>query len=297
VLSLFAIPKPFRAHIRVTQTNAIRSWTLLQPRPEIILFGNEEGTAQIAEEFGLVHIPEVGRNEYGTPLLSSLFALAQSAASNSLLCYINSDIILTSSFAKAVRLIGSRKKQFAMVGRRCMVDLDKPLDFASPGWEDALRAYASREGKFDHWGSMDYLVFPRGAFTEVPPFAVGRGAWDTWMVYNVCSRGLPLVNVTPDVLAVHQNHDHSHSYGGLFTGPEAKRNLALVGPRRFCIADATYVLKNGCLSRALAPVYLWRRFYTLPVLHPHPLLAPLRWMMRVLVWVTRPVRWKLGARL
>ena len=44
------------------------------PRPRIILLGNDEGTAEIARELGLEHIPEIEGNRIRTPLLSSVFA-------------------------------------------------------------------------------------------------------------------------------------------------------------------------------------------------------------------------------
>ena len=59
MLTIFATPKPFRGHIAVIQRNAIRSWTLLRPACEIILMGNDEGTAEIAAEFGVRHVPEI----------------------------------------------------------------------------------------------------------------------------------------------------------------------------------------------------------------------------------------------
>jgi hypothetical protein len=73
MLTLFAIPKHFRGHIATIQRNAIASWTRLNPRPEIMLFGNEDGAAETARELGLRHFPEVARNEFGTPLLGDLF--------------------------------------------------------------------------------------------------------------------------------------------------------------------------------------------------------------------------------
>ncbi len=45
-LTILAMPKPFRGHIGIIQRNAITSWTKLQPRPEILLFGTEEGAAE-----------------------------------------------------------------------------------------------------------------------------------------------------------------------------------------------------------------------------------------------------------
>ena len=94
MLTIFALPKPFKGHFGLIQRNAISQWARLRPRPEIILFGNEEGTAEIAQEFGLRHVSEIRRNQYGTPLLSDLFEKAQTLAGCNTLCYVNADIML-----------------------------------------------------------------------------------------------------------------------------------------------------------------------------------------------------------
>jgi hypothetical protein len=47
LLTLLAMPKPFEGHIGIIQRNAITSWTNLNPRPEIFLFGEEKGTARL----------------------------------------------------------------------------------------------------------------------------------------------------------------------------------------------------------------------------------------------------------
>jgi hypothetical protein len=69
MLTLFTVPKAFKEHINNIQLNAILSWMSLRPRPEIILFGDDEGTPEVAEELGLRHVPEIACNEYGTPLV------------------------------------------------------------------------------------------------------------------------------------------------------------------------------------------------------------------------------------
>jgi hypothetical protein len=94
MLTIFAVPKPFHDHIEVIQRNAIRSWTSLRPACEVILMGNEEGTAEVAAEFGVRHVPAVARNTFGTPLVSDLFQQAQQLSGRNLFCYVNSDIVL-----------------------------------------------------------------------------------------------------------------------------------------------------------------------------------------------------------
>ena len=71
-LTILAMPKPFRGHIGIIQRNAIRSWTLLRPSCEIVLFGDDTGVSAAAAELGVRHVPNVARNEYGTPLVNDV---------------------------------------------------------------------------------------------------------------------------------------------------------------------------------------------------------------------------------
>jgi len=249
MLTLFSIPKPFRGHIGVIQTNAIHSWTRLQPRPEIILLGDEAGTPEIARELGLRHIPTIERNEYGTPLVNSVFYVGQAAASHPLICYINADIILLSSFMRAVQFL-SRQMQgtdFLAVGQRWNVELNEVLDFHTPTWESDLMAYVTKYGELHPPSGIDYFLTPKGFWRNIPPFALGRSRWDNWLIYSARARKVPVVDITPVAMVVHQQHDYSHMPDGLMwikKGPEAKLNWQLRGGVRglYTTLDATHIL-------------------------------------------------------
>ncbi len=128
------------------QRNAIRSWTELDPSVEVILFGDEDGAAEIAREFHFRNEREVERSETGTKYLRFLFARAQEIASNDILCYVNCDIILLKSFWRAVQEVAALQKPFLMVGRRTNTDVMEPVDFAQPDWEAASRTARARDG-------------------------------------------------------------------------------------------------------------------------------------------------------
>lgn len=66
MLTIFAVPKPFKGHIGVIHRNAVGSWVRLTDR--VILFGDEEGTADIAREAGVRHVPEAACTQLETPL-------------------------------------------------------------------------------------------------------------------------------------------------------------------------------------------------------------------------------------
>jgi len=106
MLTIFSTPKPFCGHIGTIQMNAFRSWSVLQSKCEVIILSNGYGTTKIATELNLKHIPDIVRNEYGTPLLNSLFEAAETRAKYDLLCYVNSDIILTGNLLVAINRNG-----------------------------------------------------------------------------------------------------------------------------------------------------------------------------------------------
>ncbi len=253
MLTIFAIPKPFKGHIAIIQRNAITSWTLLRPRPEIILFGDDDGTVEVAHEFGLRHVPQVARNEYGTPLFNDFFEKAQQAASRELLCYVNADMILMSGFMEAMKHARAWVRPFLLVGGRWGVNITEAWDFDAFDWEQRLRTLVRARGAFSYWG-IDYFAFPRGLYKGIPPLAIGRGYFDGWLIWKARTLKAAIVDATPVVLAVHQNHDYSHvsaKDGSVWLSEEGKRNHALAGfPQYRFLLEATHRLTHSGLSRA-----------------------------------------------
>ena len=246
-LSIFTIPKPFIGHIGIIQRNAIKSWTLLQPKPEIILFGEEEGTQSLAQELNLHYIPNIKRNQYGTPLLNSIFAQAQSLAKNTILTYVNSDIILMQDFSLAVQQVSEQLDKFLMIGRRWNISLPSLYDFESPNWKNTLHQLVNQYGCLATHDAKDYFVFPKNLFLSIPEFAVGRGYWDTWMINSALDKGYPVVDASQVVMAIHQNHTYAHIQGGkneAYMGKEAQHNQTIGNIyRQGTIANSTWQLK------------------------------------------------------
>jgi hypothetical protein len=274
-LTLFATPKAFAGHIGVIQRNAIQSWTRMSPKPEIILFGTDAGTAEIAAEFGLRHVPNIKCNEWGTPLVSDLFEQAETLGQTPVLSYVNSDIILFDDFAKAVTQVASMASKFLMVGRRTDVDLTEPLSF-SDGWTSQLRERAQREGVLQIARSIDYFAFSRGLYPSIPPLAVGRFWWDNWLLWKARHVHACVVDASRSVLAVHQNHDYRHTgYGRgkleVMASEESIRNARMTCEENstdyddgffwryaYTIDDATHKLTATGLGNN--PRRLWKQF-------------------------------------
>jgi len=271
-LTLFTIPKPFEGDQEVIQKNAIESWRLLHPDCQILLFGDERGVREAAREYDAVHIPEVAKNEFGTPLLHTVFSEAIRTAAHSLLCYVNADIILMKEFFHAARRISFR--DFLMVGRRWNIDIRERLDFTSPGWETKLTQLVRTEGELGTADAIDYFLFPKNwRMNAMPPFAVGRPGWDNWLIFRARQLGMPVIDATHAILVIHQNHGYAHvprQRGDRWEGPEADRNRQLVGDlnRIFTLLDVSHVMTKTGIRRPLGYAYIRREWQSLRLLHP-----------------------------
>lgn len=271
LVTLFGVPKPFSGQIAVTQRNAIGSWSRLRPAADVYILGDETGCAETAGAFDIGHIPEIQRNEHGTPLVDAIFKTMEEVSKTDIVCYLNSDIMLTDGFMEAVRTVAGKWKHFLMVGRRWDVDIKTPWDFDEKNWEDKLLSLVANEGRLHSSWGIDYFCFTRGTFGRIPPFALGRPPYDNWLIYKARALKIPVIDATERITAIHQNHDYSHFANGKQTfreGPEAKKNARLAGGLLFDLQDATWLLTPRGLKRALSPSFIRQRMWRLKTLSP-----------------------------
>ena len=295
MLTIFTTPKPFRGHNQVIQTNAIRSWLQFRPECQVILLGDDEGAAEVASELGVLHIPDVACNEYGTPLVSSMFSIAQSASEHQVMCYINADILLLSDFLSAVERV--QQRPFLMAGQRWDMDVDELVDFKDEQWESKLRAQLAEYGQLHPRSGIDYFIYPRGLYDDMPPFAIGRTTWDNWLICRARACKAAVIDATQVITAVHQNHDYSHNTGGeteVWKGPEAMRNRELAGDGEHILTldHATWRLTPKGIKRALTPRDLYFRLDSLTVVSPHLhfLRRPMKTLTRLIIFIRSVLR-------
>lgn len=257
-LTIFAIPKPFTGHTGIIQENALSSWVRL-PWVEVILIGNDDGVGEAAQRFGARHEPEVSKTDLGTPLLDSAFQIATTLATSERLCYANADIMLFEDLIEAINEIPF--PNYLVVAQRTNMDVKESISLEDSVAVDRFLREARRRGILEPPWASDIFVFPRTTRLGLESFAVGRPGWDNWLIWKARNLRVPVVDVTPSVLVVHQNHDYGHvprQRGRAWEGPEADRNLQLVGdPSTLWNLDrATHIVEKGRVRRARG----WRYF-------------------------------------
>lgn len=295
LITFFSAPKPFtNPHIAMIQRNAIRSWTLL-PDVEVILLGEETGLAEAARELGVRHISNVERNLNGTPLISSMFQLARRNSQGEMLCVINADMILMPDFVEAARRSCSLRDKFVMLSQRWDLDVTQPIEFTE-GWQNRLLSMVHGEGSLHRPAGSDFFLFARSCYTDIPRFTIGRAGWDNWMIYKARKEKWTVIDCTPSVMIVHQNHDYSHLPGGKphYEHPDTNENIRLAGGEaniRYTILDATHQLVGGKLVRPKmsylrfmrgVELFLRKIFFFLPAKMIENVARPKRWKKRIM---------------
>ncbi|HEY6075039.1 MAG TPA: hypothetical protein VIV15_17075, partial [Anaerolineales bacterium] len=261
---------------------------------DVILLGEEAGLSEAALELGVRHLPGVRRNELGTPLISSMFDLARENSESRLLCIINADMLLMQDFLDAAGHALKLKEEFVLLSQRWDLDVTAPLDF-SEGWQDRLRSQVRERGQLHRPAGSDFFLFPRSCYQAVPPFAIGRAGWDNWMIYEARKKRWPVIDCTPSVMIVHQNHDYRHLPGGQshYNLPETEENVRLAGGEaaiRYTILDSTHRLTGNDLTRPPlsylrfmrgVELFLRRIFFFLPEKWREDVVRPKRWRKRI----------------
>lgn len=199
-VTVCTIPKKWTGEQHTIQTNAVNSWKHLGH--EIILLGDDAGTAEAATTLGCKHIPNLEKNKQGTPLISSAFKAIRRSAHTHYILYVNADIILDGAMASCIEACKHMDK-FLLVGQRHNAEVTSIIDFDQPDWRKLLSVKSKPQGR----RSRDYFLFERNMFQNIPDFAIGRGRWDSWMVGEAILRSIPVIDVTEIIRCIHQNHD------------------------------------------------------------------------------------------
>ena len=270
MLTIFSIPKAFVGHAEIIQDNAIGSWKRLGSGCDIVLFGDDPGVADAVQRHKTRHEPFTLRNELGTPLVSDVFHRMDVLARHPIVAFVNSDIILLDDFLPAIDAVARCHEKFLIVASRFNCRIDHAFSFEN-GWAGELRQRARSENRMYPAAGSDIFVFPRGLLVEVPPFAIGRGYWDNWLMREARRTSADLIDVTAAVTAVHQMHSYGTVSGlpaetsmdaHVYETDEGRHNLELAGGRSslYTVFDATKIMsKDRRLRSSWNPVLIRRR--------------------------------------
>ena len=210
MISIFTCPKPFEGNIKILQENAIRSWKEECSNSEILLVADEEGVSEASIQFGIRHIHGVRKNEFGSPLLDSLFQRTEQEAHGEIMAFISTDCMLIGNLENIIEMIKEKFDDFLLMGIRYDSEISEKLPDSN--WQEFVLKNKGlwhplarrKEGK--SFGGCDLFVFPKGLLANTPPFVIGVACWDGWIPYDVKKRKIPIIDISESVSVIHQKH-------------------------------------------------------------------------------------------
>ena len=170
------------------------------------------------------------------------------------------------------------------------VDVASIRDAQSPRGGKSVR----KQNQLHRPAGSDFFLFPKSCYQDIPNFAIGRAGWDNWMIYKARKENWPVVDCTPSLMIVHQNHDYSHLPGGKthYEHPDTNENIRLAGGQaniRYTILDSTHQLADGKLVHPKmtslrfqrgVELFLRKIFFFLPESTIENVARPKRWKKR-----------------
>ena len=229
MLTIFTVPRLFEGHIDLIQRNALMSWKILKGSPQIILLGNETGASEICKDYDIDFVPDVKLSSVtNTPFVNDVFKKAQEKAQHNIMAFVNTDIILMDDFIDAIECVSKRFEKFLLVGQKYDIDVKEKIDFEFSLWKQDL---INIEGRLHATCGIDYHVFKKGLWPNIPSFVIGRSSYDNWLTAQAFEEGCIGIDGTKVIYAIHQNHKHRRLENGrdILEGPETKNNRKLAG--------------------------------------------------------------------
>lgn len=252
MISFLSSPKAFSGRAYQNQLNAIQSWLAVHPDAEVILYGDSPGCKEACARFGLLHVDTIESSASGVPHFGAIAQHARQHARHDVQVYLNCDILLGHQILDAVRAV--TLPEFLMIGQRIDLWDTAEVSITADRWSADLEGLVKDpRARLHPTSGMDYFVFTRGMWERTPPLVIGRAGYDSALVAICLRRGIPVIDATYVIPALHQYHDYGHVKGKeaeIMAGDDARQNKRLHGIAHSAptIGDATWQIIGGTLA-------------------------------------------------
>jgi len=210
MLTFICCPHAFNDLYGEIQTNSILSWKNLNIPKKIVVCCDEAGAKDFCIKHDLIHVPNVTVSKNGLPIISSIFHKGYKYADDgSPVCYINSDILLTSDFVETLKCsleTYPNLEKYLLCGKRR--NWDKPLHINfEDGWEKSIKAL--NPPLIPETCAIDYFVHTKTTYNDIPNYAMGRFLWDNWLLGYCVKNNIFSIDVSNTVYVIHQMSSYS----------------------------------------------------------------------------------------
>jgi len=210
MLTILTTPKSTMGKAGMDFNNALLNWNCLEPHPQVLVFNCDD--EKFVTERGATHIDGVRSTDMGIPYMDDMLRIGQQMAYYDAIMLTSDHLLFLPGLMEAVYRVTKRFDNFLAIGQRYDADIQRLIDFTSSSWEQELESYR-KKGHLHGPSAKDYMIMSKGFPLEIPPFIIGRPWYDTWLVVASLKAGIPVVDLSRTVTAIHPNHDYSQIPG------------------------------------------------------------------------------------
>jgi len=272
MLSIFTTTRDFIGEFDNIQKNAINSWRSLSDEIEIMIMGRADGAEKMAKKTNAIYLPDVPLSESGMPTLPGMFSRAQLSSKYNMLCFINADIILPYNFLDVITNLKKIKKNFLAVGHRWNYDVNNLIDFSDELILNQFWNNAKKNSVKESCAAIDYFIFRRGSFNNIPQLIIARMAYDNWLLWKARRIRIPLIDLSEELFVIHQNHSVKYKkYNDLndyINDTDAKNNYNIIKNRTLTLLDTNWIYKNNTIFPKNSQEFKQRNLGKLPIIFP-----------------------------
>jgi len=247
MFTIFTFPRPFQSPFNTPQLNAINSWKKIHKDIEIYLINDELNTAK---EFAIkneIKCIDGKFSKYGSPLLKDAIQSINSVAKNDVILFINTDIIYLDGIKRTMDIVLNNFDKYFIVGRRVDYDIDYKISFSDEDYKKKLITM-HENGDMHGLSGLDYWIFPKNTFNEIPDFVIGKPGYDNWLLAESKRKSIPVIDASNTIRILHQNHYYPQKKSDSYK-IEYDENLKKAGNLLGSLRNSDFVVDSSFLLK------------------------------------------------
>lgn len=179
---------------------------------DVVVFG-EKYHNDLCAEYGFTLDLDYKKDEFGLPIVRSLFQASQRYVGYDVYCYTNADIIFHSDLRASLNAIPF--ESYLAVGQRIDIHQLPVIDYRTQTHESISNMIAECRQELHNAGGIDYYAFTPQFWLldNMPSFSIARGRFDHWLMGYALTKGVgPVVDITK-TFTIYQPEPEERSCG------------------------------------------------------------------------------------
>ena len=176
------------------------------------------------------------------------------------------------NFVDPIKIIKNKLSKFLIVGYRWDIDITKKINFNNFNYNEVLWSKLIKKAKRHSSSGIDYFIFKKNTFPNLPNFVVGRPGYDNWLIWNARRRLIPVIDISKTVKVLHQNHHFNfHNLKKdpkIYLEEDGLTNRALINENTLTLNDTNYFFYNSILKKKTSDTFKNRDLGNLEKLYP-----------------------------